>query len=98
MSPSFSKVPAYLLFISFLLFCLSCISSDVYDFQFATYKQRSSFFGFVSATHSVLKLSEATLELAGAKAASCGRLAILSSLSEKGTYSYLEIYTQPCHM
>ncbi|XP_078158821.1 chloroplastidic phosphoglucan, water dikinase (ATGWD3) isoform X2 [Carex rostrata] len=48
-----------------------------------TFSKRSSFFGSVSATHSVLKLSEATLELAGAKASSCGRLAILSSLSEK---------------
>ncbi|KAJ4818910.1 hypothetical protein LUZ62_031476 [Rhynchospora pubera] len=47
-----------------------------------SFSKTNSSFDSVSAT-SVLKLSEATVELTGAKAASCGRLALLASLAEK---------------
>jgi hypothetical protein len=81
--------------LSFLYFVSSCISSDACVFLLGSFKQIKSFSDSMRATYNVINLSEATLELAGAKSASCGRLALLASLSEKGTCTYLGVCTLP---
>ena len=50
--------------------------------------QPKSYTSGVNVMSGVLELSEASIESSGAKAAACGTLSVLASVSNKGTYCW----------
>jgi hypothetical protein len=63
--------------------------AHTYFFSFSVWGaslQPKSYTSGVNVMSGVLELSEASIESSGAKAAACGTLSVLASLSNKGTY------------
>lgn len=63
--------------------------SPIYFFPFSLWwasLQPKRYTSGVNVMSGVLELSEASVESSGAKAAACGTLSVLASLSNKGTY------------